>query len=196
MKQELDTISRIIPSSPGRRREETLSPLSSLEEDEQERSVSTQNALVNDSIITSSFTRPEESLSSLSALGNDSDPEDEPLEQSPCLTADNSAVVGVPLNGQRRSKRKLNVISSQRRPMPMKKLKTETATTSIPSAKNRRGRPRKGGPQQVGTTTQTIKPKYRSWFKSKSLSVASTSYDWPTKTEDEARYRVSIRFHE
>jgi hypothetical protein len=66
MKQELDFMSRKLASSPAYRREETLSPLSSLEDDEQH-SISTHKPPAAVANIPSSSTRREESLPSMSS---------------------------------------------------------------------------------------------------------------------------------
>jgi hypothetical protein len=98
MKQELDFISRKLASSPALRREETLSPLSALEDDEQQ-SVSTHKSTAAVVDIPSSFTRREESLPSMSSddeqpisklrhesLSPMSSEDDQPLSKSQALT--------------------------------------------------------------------------------------------------------------
>lgn len=189
MKQELDAISHMVPASPTRRYE-TLSPLSALE-DEQDQSVSTidPSAFGSGFIVLSPPSGPrEEPLSPMSSLGQLESDESQPPLKSSTVHPNMLASISVPSPQRRRSKRKLNGTLDGRSTQP-KKLKTEMESATVPQAKRPRGRPRKSGSKVAGaTTTQILNPKMR--FKSKSRSVASVLCEWPAKI-DCGRHQVS-----
>jgi hypothetical protein len=193
MKQELDAISHMVPVSPTRRYE-TLSPLSALEDDEQDQSASTTDPSAFGSgfiVLSPPSGRREESLSPVSSLGQLESDESQPPLKSTTAHTKMLTSISVPGPQRRRSKRKLNGPPDGKSTQP-KKLKTETKSAAMPRAKRPRGRPRKNGSKSAGATTtatQIFNPKMR--FKSKSRSAAPVLCDWPAKTEDGAGYHVS-----